>query len=115
MPHRVTGEVPVVIVVKAKGRDISEDELKLFFFANAPAYAHPRHIDFVTELPALERPERVKVCSGRSILITQFFCLPGPATSARGALAPSSLRRLRPRFRPSSRRRDQRCPPDLPN
>ena len=51
LPHRVKGEVPVAMVVKAKGRDVSEDELKRFFIANAPAYAHPRCIDFVAELP----------------------------------------------------------------
>jgi acyl-CoA synthetase (AMP-forming)/AMP-acid ligase II len=51
LPHRVKGEVPVAMVVKAKGRDVSEEELKQFFIANAPAYAHPRRIDFVGELP----------------------------------------------------------------
>jgi len=50
-PHRVKGEVPVAMVVKTKGAEISEDELKQFCLANAPAYAHPRLIDFVAELP----------------------------------------------------------------
>ncbi len=49
--HRVKGEVPVAMVVKAKGRDVSEEELKQFCIANAPAYAHPRRIVFVAELP----------------------------------------------------------------
>ncbi len=51
VPHRIKGEVPVAMVVKAKGAEISEDELKQFCLANAPAYAHPRLIDFVAELP----------------------------------------------------------------
>jgi acyl-CoA synthetase (AMP-forming)/AMP-acid ligase II len=51
VPHRIKGEVPVAMVVKAKGAEISEDELKQFCLANAPAYAHPRRIDFVVELP----------------------------------------------------------------
>jgi long-chain acyl-CoA synthetase len=51
VPHRTKGEVPVAMVVKAKGREVSEDELKQFCLANAPAYAHPRRIDFVEELP----------------------------------------------------------------
>ena len=51
VPHAVKGEVPVALVVKAKGRDVGEDELKQFCLANGPAYAHPRRIDFVVELP----------------------------------------------------------------
>jgi long-chain acyl-CoA synthetase len=51
VPHRVKGEVPVAMVVKAKGREVSEKELKDFCLANAPAYAHPRRIIFVAELP----------------------------------------------------------------
>src|ERR1700678_940233 len=47
----VKGEVPVALVVKAKGADVSEEELKQFCLANGPAYARPRRIDFVTELP----------------------------------------------------------------
>ena len=43
--------MPVALVVKAKGRDIGEEELKQFCLANGPAYAHPRRIDFVDELP----------------------------------------------------------------
>jgi len=49
----------------------------------------------------------------RRVDLTRSKLLSG--TVAPGALAPSSLRRLRPRFRPSSRRRNQRCPRDLLN
>ena len=51
VPHAIKGEVPVALVVKAKGRDIGEEELKQFCLLNGPAYAHPRKIDFVGELP----------------------------------------------------------------
>jgi long-chain acyl-CoA synthetase len=51
VPHAIKGEVPVALVVKAKGRDVGEEELKQFCLANGPAYAHPRRIDFVAELP----------------------------------------------------------------
>jgi acyl-coenzyme A synthetase/AMP-(fatty) acid ligase len=51
VPHRIKGEVPVAMVVRANGRDVGEDELKHFCLANAPAYAHPRRIEFVSELP----------------------------------------------------------------
>ncbi len=65
VPHRIKGEVPVAMVVKAKGREVSEDELKQFCLANAPAYAHPRRIDFVEELP-LNGPGKIdrKVVQG---------------------------------------------------
>jgi long-chain acyl-CoA synthetase len=51
VPHAIKGEVPVALVVKARGRDIGEEELKQFCLLNGPAYAHPRRIDFVAELP----------------------------------------------------------------
>jgi long-chain acyl-CoA synthetase len=51
VPHPIKGEVPVALVVKAKGREVGEEELKQFCLANGPAYAHPRRIDFVAELP----------------------------------------------------------------
>ena len=50
-PHHVKGEVPVAMIVKARGREVSEDELKRFCLDNGPAYAHPRRILFVSEMP----------------------------------------------------------------
>lgn len=58
VPHRTKGEVPVAMVVKAKGRDVSEDELKQFCIENGPAYAHPRKIVFVPKLP-LNGPAKI--------------------------------------------------------
>jgi len=37
--------------VSKPGRTPSEDEIKRFALANAPAYAHPRFVWFVDELP----------------------------------------------------------------
>jgi acyl-CoA synthetase (AMP-forming)/AMP-acid ligase II len=74
LPHRVKGEVPVAMVVKAKGCTISEDELKQFFIANAPAYAHPRHIDFVTELP-LNGPGKIDRKVVQRVLAERFGVL----------------------------------------
>jgi long-chain acyl-CoA synthetase len=51
VPHAIKGDVPVALVVKAKGSDVGEEELKQFCLANGPAYAHPRRIDFAAELP----------------------------------------------------------------
>jgi long-chain acyl-CoA synthetase len=47
----IKGQKPVAFVVPKAGRAPSEDEIKRFALANAPAYAHPRFIWFTEELP----------------------------------------------------------------
>ena len=47
----IKGQKPVAFVVPKAGRHPSEDEIKRFALANAPAYAHPRLVWFVDELP----------------------------------------------------------------
>jgi acyl-coenzyme A synthetase/AMP-(fatty) acid ligase len=51
IPHAVKGEAPVAMVVRARGSDVTEDELKAFALANGPAYAHPRRIHFTDAMP----------------------------------------------------------------
>jgi acyl-CoA synthetase (AMP-forming)/AMP-acid ligase II len=47
----IKGQKPVAFVVPKGGRAPSEDEIKRFALANAPAYAHPRFVWFADELP----------------------------------------------------------------
>jgi long-chain acyl-CoA synthetase len=47
----IKGQKPVAFVVSRPGRSPSADEIKRFALANAPAYAHPRFVWFVDELP----------------------------------------------------------------
>jgi long-chain acyl-CoA synthetase len=47
----IKGQKPVAFVVSKPGRRPSEDDIKRFALANAPAYAHPRFVWFVDELP----------------------------------------------------------------
>ena len=47
----IKGQKPVAFVVPKSGRTPSEDAIKQFALANAPAYAHPRFVWFVDELP----------------------------------------------------------------
>jgi long-chain acyl-CoA synthetase len=47
----IKGQKPVAFVVPKPGRNPSEDEIKRFALANAPAYAHPRFVWFAEELP----------------------------------------------------------------
>jgi long-chain acyl-CoA synthetase len=47
----IKGQKPVAFVVPKGGRAPSEDEIKRFALANAPAYAHPRFVWLADELP----------------------------------------------------------------
>jgi acyl-CoA synthetase (AMP-forming)/AMP-acid ligase II len=47
----IKGQKPVAFVIPKPGRRPSEDDVKRFALANAPAYQHPRSVWFVDELP----------------------------------------------------------------
>jgi long-chain acyl-CoA synthetase len=47
----IKGQKPVAFVILRPGAAASEDEIKRFALANAPAYQHPRSVWFVDELP----------------------------------------------------------------
>ncbi|HEY2226430.1 MAG TPA: class I adenylate-forming enzyme family protein [Xanthobacteraceae bacterium] len=47
----IKGQKPVAFVVTKPGRQPSDDDIKRFALANAPAYQHPRFVWFVPELP----------------------------------------------------------------
>ncbi len=47
----IKGQKPVAFVVRKLGLTPTADEIKGFALANAPAYAHPRFVWFVDELP----------------------------------------------------------------
>ena len=47
----IKGQKPVAFVIRKRGHALGEDEVKRFALANAPAYAHPRFVWFVEELP----------------------------------------------------------------
>jgi long-chain acyl-CoA synthetase len=47
----IKGQKPVAFVIPKAGQSPSEDEVKKFALANAPAYQHPRFVWFVDELP----------------------------------------------------------------
>ncbi len=51
VPHEIKGEVPVAFVVIKDGADIDEAALKSHALANGPAYAHPRRVFFLEQLP----------------------------------------------------------------
>ena len=47
----IKGQKPVAFVILKQGEAASEDEIKRYALANAPAYQHPRSVWFVDELP----------------------------------------------------------------
>jgi long-chain acyl-CoA synthetase len=47
----IKGQKPVAFVVAKPGHAPGEDEIKRFALENAPAYAHPRFVWFIDELP----------------------------------------------------------------
>ena len=49
--HSVKGAAPVAFVVEHRAGESSETDLKSFFFDHGPAYAHPRRVFLVPELP----------------------------------------------------------------
>ena len=51
VPHPVKGHVPVAMVMLSDDAQADEDELKSFCLANGPAYAHPRRVQVVDEMP----------------------------------------------------------------
>ena len=47
----IKGAKPVAFIIPKAGRNPSEDAIKQYALANAPAYQHPRFVWFVDELP----------------------------------------------------------------
>jgi long-chain acyl-CoA synthetase len=70
----IKGQKPVAFVIRKPGHAPSEDDIKKFSLANAPAYQHPRHVWFVDDLPlastnkvdrgALHREAEKRLASG---------------------------------------------------
>ena len=51
VPDEIKGAIPVAFVVRSPAHAPSEEAVKQFALANGPAYAHPRYVEFVAELP----------------------------------------------------------------
>ena len=51
VPDEVRGAKPVAFVVRAGGEEPSVEAVKQWALSNAPPYQHPRHVEFVSELP----------------------------------------------------------------
>jgi long-chain acyl-CoA synthetase len=68
----VKGRKPVAFVVTKRGQTVSADEIKQFALASAPAYAHPRFVWFIDNLPLastnkVDRPVLQRMAANRSM------------------------------------------------
>ncbi len=51
VPDELKGALPVAFVVRSPGASLTEDELRAWSIEHGPAYAHPRAVWFVDEIP----------------------------------------------------------------
>jgi acyl-CoA synthetase (AMP-forming)/AMP-acid ligase II len=51
VPDEIKGEKPFAFVVLRPGARLSEDDVKRYTLENAPAYQHPRQVEFMPALP----------------------------------------------------------------
>ena len=49
--HDLKGQVPYAFIVPRREAAVTEDEIKQFALANAPAYQHPRRVFFLEQFP----------------------------------------------------------------
>lgn len=72
IPDEIKGTKPVAFVVRREGSQVSEQDLKMYALANAPAYQHPRRIWFVDEIPLagtnkIDRAALARTAAGRGL------------------------------------------------
>ena len=58
VPDEIKGEKPFAFVVRRPGATLDEAGVKQYALANAPAYQHPRQVEFMEVLP-LAGPNKI--------------------------------------------------------
>jgi long-chain acyl-CoA synthetase len=51
LAHKIKGQAPVALVAAPPSAGLDEAAIKAFCLENGPAYAHPRRVEVVAELP----------------------------------------------------------------
>jgi acyl-CoA synthetase (AMP-forming)/AMP-acid ligase II len=58
VPDEIKGEKPFAFIVRRPGASLTEEAIKQYALANAPAYQHPRQVEFMDALP-LAGPNKI--------------------------------------------------------
>ena len=51
VPDEVKGQIPAAFIVRREGSSLDAEAVKQYALAHAPAYQHPRFIEFIHEMP----------------------------------------------------------------
>jgi acyl-CoA synthetase (AMP-forming)/AMP-acid ligase II len=78
VPDSIKGTKPFAFVVLRPGAAVSSDQLKQYALSHGPAYQHPRHLQFLQELP-LSSTGKID----RKVLIDQATAIAQKSTLAR--------------------------------
>lgn len=62
-PHETKGLAPFAFVVQRPDAALTEAAVKDYCLRNGPAYAHPRHVRFIDEIPlaGTNKPDRKRL------------------------------------------------------
>jgi acyl-CoA synthetase (AMP-forming)/AMP-acid ligase II len=73
VPDEIKGALPFAFVVSKGGNGMDEAAVKQFTIAHGPAYAHPRFVEFVPEIPlaATNKPDRTGLTRRATHLVEQ--------------------------------------------
>ncbi len=58
LPDEIKGQLPVAFIVVRPGHDVTGDEVRQYALDHAPAYQHPRFVEFIAEMP-LTGPNKI--------------------------------------------------------
>jgi long-chain acyl-CoA synthetase len=69
----IKGALPFAFVVKAKGAPLDEASIKAFTIANGPAFAHPRFVEMVDQIPlaSTNKPDRRRLAQEASAIASR--------------------------------------------
>jgi long-chain acyl-CoA synthetase len=88
VPDEIKGEKPVAFVVLRGESQLTEDDVKQYALSHAPAYQHPRRVNFLNELP-LASTNKVDRKSLRALALEQGL-QPTQASSSDSAMVYST-------------------------
>jgi acyl-coenzyme A synthetase/AMP-(fatty) acid ligase len=73
VPDEIKGALPFAFVVPVPGAALDEDAVRAFAIANGPAFAHPRFVEIVNDIPlsATNKPDRRRLTREAEAIATR--------------------------------------------